>query len=313
MACAVMLRRSRNPNSSPPNPGSPQASAADATAIRVSARSARTTRALGRAPRVVGAVVVAVLCVGGIRAAVAPRVAEAPALRLPRAPGPDYPAEAFAQAFARSYLTWSPGSADGYDAAVARFASSELEPGAGLRPPPGGTQSVRWTAVAGDSPRGATRVVTVLVGTTGGDLTLAVPVQRDSRGLLSIAAYPALVGPPPANPQPPQSDEPTVADGDLMTVAKRVVTNYLARSPQNLAADLAQDAVVVTPAQPFRATRFDTVTWARPGRTVAVVVEAQRRDGLQMTLRYELAVVRRAGRWLVRVIEINPIDPEVVP
>jgi hypothetical protein len=222
-------------------------------------------------------------------------------------------AEAFAQAFARSYLTWSANATDGHDAAVARFAPSTMDAGAGLRPPSHGSQTVRWTAIAGDSVRGSTRLITVLIGTSGGDLTLAVPVQRDARGLLSVAAYPALIGPPPANPRPPLDDEPPVNDADLAVVAKRTVTNYLARSPRNLAADLTSDAVVVMPVQTFRAVRFDDVTWARPSRAVAVVVEARRRDGLQMTLRYELAVVRRAGRWLVRAIETNPIHPEVVP
>ena len=276
-------------------------------------RSLRATRWLGRAPRIAAICLVASLCAAGLRATLKPRAPLNPPRPTAHEITTDLAAEAFAQAFARSYLTWSPATHDGHDAAVARFAPNTLDAGAGLRPPSHGSQTVRWTAIAGDSRRGRTRLITVLVGTSGGDLTLAVPVRRDARGLLSVSAYPALIGPPPANPRTALDVEPPVEDTELSVVAKRTVTNYLARSPRNLAADLTSDAVVVMPVQKFRAARFDDVTWARPNRVAAVVVEALRRDGLQMTLRYELAVVRRAGRWLVRAIETNPIHPEVVP
>ena len=279
----------------------------------ISHRRLRLNGALARAPRWLVLAGVVIFGAAGVRATFAPRV-PTPVLRSrATTAATDFAAEAFAQAFARAYLSWSPGTSDQHDAAVARFASSQLDAGAGLRPPQTGAQTVDWTAVAGDSPRGTTRVVSVLVGTTNGDLTLAVPVQRDVRGLLSVATYPALIGPPPADPQPPELDEAEVEDDALAAVARRVVTNYLARSAQNLAADLAPDAVVVMPAEALHATRFHDITWARPRRDVAVVVGARGAGGLQMTLRYELAVVHSAGRWLVRAVEINPIHPEVMP
>lgn len=195
--------------------------------------SLRASRWLGRTPRIAAVCLVASLCAAGVRASLDPRrtaVARQPVARTVQA---DLPAEAFAQAFARSYLTWSPNTSDRHEAAVARFAPNSLDAGAGLRPPSRGSQTVRWTVITGDSVRGSTRLITVLVGTSGGDLTLAVPVQRDARGLLSVAAYPALVGPPPANPRAATSHEAPVDDAQLVVAAKRAVTNYLPRSPRN--------------------------------------------------------------------------------
>ena len=49
----------------------------------------------------------------------------------------------------------------------------------------------------------------------------------------------------------------------------------------------------------LRVVSAETPTWVVRGRSVGVQVLVRSPGGLQLSLRYELAVVRRAGRWLV--------------
>jgi hypothetical protein len=145
--------------------------------------------------------------------------------------------------------------------------------------------------------------VTVAADTTAGPYYLSVPVERDAHGSLFVPHYPALVGAPPMATHAAASDEPEVENSGLRSVARRAVTNYLAREDANLRADLDRSAVVALPPRAFELRDVSAITWAGP-RRVAVQVRAEG-GGASWELRYELGVVRRE-RWYVRSIETNP-------
>ena len=110
-----------------------------------------------------------------------------------------------------------------------------------------------WTAAAGARRSGNRQTVTVAAQTSAGPVYLAVPVARDERGFLYVAAYPALVGPPATNTAADAPTEEDVEDPRLRDVVERAITNYLAGEKRNLLADLAPEAVVSLPAEPLDA------------------------------------------------------------
>jgi hypothetical protein len=151
--------------------------------------------------------------------------------------------------------------------------------------------------------------VTVAVSDGQGWRYLAVPVRRTTEGL-TIGGPPALVGPPRIAINALSRPEDEVSDADLKQVVARVVRHYVAGERTDLAADLSPRAVVTTPATDLRVASVEAVTWAAAPRRVAAVVQARGRDGLNLMLRYELAVVRRGGRWLVTAVAGNPTTEE---
>jgi len=253
-----------------------------------------------RAPRIVAGALAAVLMIAGLRAIVAGPPAPPPAPEAP--PAVDGGAEAFAEGFVRSYLSWEPDRPEVRDAELAAYASSELDAGAGLEPSER-PQSVDWSAVVGSQTTGPRTTVTVTARAGGRTWHLAVAVTRDAKGFMAVAAYPAIVGPPPTATGQRMAEEGDVADGELATVAQRAVRNYLAGERDNLAADLDPSAVVSLPVQPAEVETIDGITRAGRGR-VAVALTA-RLSGARMELRYEVAVVKRE-RWYVRAIETDP-------
>ncbi len=270
---------------------------------RSDVRSLRALRLRARLPRLLGAAAVGLFALAGVKALFTePGVASTQA-RPSVAGNPSV--EAFAEGFARAYLTWRPGRAEEREARLRPYLARDLDPDAGLSPVPKASGYVDWTAVAARRRRGTTTVVTVVADLGGRRTYLSVPVRHDRRGFLVVRSYPALVGGPPADLSPAPPSEPEVEDGRLRAVAERVVTNYLAGERQNLAADLAPDAVVSLPAERLKVSSVDSVVWAAPGRRVSVQVRARGGDGAGWTLRYELAVVRRE-RWYVRAIGNDP-------
>ena len=217
---------------------------------------------------------------------------------------PEPAVEAFAQGFARAYLTVDPARPEARERTLSAYLADPLEPDAGLAPGRA-AQRVLSTTVAGERRERQRTLVTVAAETDRGLLHLAVPVTRDPRGFLAVASYPALVGPPPLARDLRSPDEDDVEDPALRAVAERAVRNYLAGRRDDLLADLAPGAVVSLPERPLRLRATDAITWARPRRLVAVAVEATDRTGQRLTLRYELAVARR-DRWYVRAIEADP-------
>jgi hypothetical protein len=167
-----------------------------------------------------------------------------------------------------------------------------------------GAHHVAWTAVASERRVGSRTTVVVAVETNGEMIHLAVPVERDKRGFLAVATYPALVGAPATNADISPPAERDVDDPELRAVTERAVRNYLAGQRRNLAADLADGAIVALPSRRLTVESVESITWAA-GRRVAVQVRASDARAANWTLRYELAVLRRE-RWYVRSLQINP-------
>ncbi len=272
-------------------------------------RSLLAVRAAARAPRIALLVACAVLVLVGLSALVSPKPPAASPERTQSSV--DLAAHAFAEAFARAYLTWNAKAPEAHERAVAEFLAGDVDPAAGMVPPSTGSQRVTWTRVATDRRAGARRrIITIAAETTRGVVHLAVPVSRDPRGLLFVSAVPALVGPPPqtnTGAAPPEAD---VEDRQLRTLGARVVRNYLAGERDDLAADLHPRAVVSLPELRLKVQSIDAVTWVTEPRRIAVAVAAAAHRQPRLALRYELSVSRAGGRWLVRTVHTNPIAPE---
>jgi hypothetical protein len=265
-----------------------------------------------RAPLVIVLLVGAVLAAAGVRTLLQPQPITQRSVTGERAP--DLGAHAFAEDFARTYLTWDARKSQAYERAVTRFLAADVDPAAGLVLPHAGSQRVLWSAVVGErrSARGR-RIVTIAADTNHGRVHLAVSVGRDQRGMLFVTAPPAIVGPPATTTKASAGPEDEVEDRALRAVAARVVRNFLAGERDDLAADLDPSAVISLPEQRLTVRSTDAVIWVAKPRRVAVAVTASERGGPRLALRYELAVLRRGGRWLVRVVHTNPIVREGGP
>jgi hypothetical protein len=266
--------------------------------------SFRAARVRARIPRIVAAVLVCLLSAAGLRVILSGPPQPAPA-RTITTPAGDQGATSFAEAFTRAYLTWDAEDPAARERSLAPFLGSALDQDGGVQPGTGDSQRVNWTAVLGDRRDGTRRLITVMAQTSNGLMYLSVPVARDQRGFLSIAGYPAIVGPPAVDKDQQQPSEDEVDDAALQTVVTRALTNYLATNERNLLADLTPDAVVSLPSAALKVTHVDEITWVKPGRRVAMQVDAQDGRGTSWTLRYELDVLKR-DRWYVRSLQVNP-------
>jgi len=266
-------------------------------------RSLRRVRLQARAPRLVAMLVAAVLIAAGLRATLAPRVVSAPA-QVTRIAVGDQAAGAYAEAFARAYLTWDARTPDERERRLAPFIAS-LDADAGLQPAPDTSQSVVWTTVVGQRRSPDAWLVTVAAQTSGPLLYLSVPVARSPRGYLSLAGYPAIVGPPATDDRGTATAGPEVDDDALNAVVARAMRNYLAANRSNLLADLAPDALVSLPSEPLTVTSSEKATWVVTGERVAVALTARDRRQNTWTLRYELDV-RKRERWYVQSVQVDP-------
>ena len=265
-------------------------------------RSLRALRWKARAPRLLVATCVTLLALAGLRAVVAP--IEERAASVPVADAVNLPAGEFAEAFARAYLAWDPADPERRERVLAGFLSRDLDPDAGKEPAGSREQRVDWTAVASERRSTSRTTVVVAAEVSGETVYLAVPVERDQRGFLAVATYPALVGAPATDRSIAAPAERDVDDSELRAVSERAVRNYLAGQRRNLAADLADGATVALPAKKLTVEGVESITWT-DGHRVAVQVRAVEQVGATWTLRYELAVVRRE-RWYVRSLHVNP-------
>lgn len=277
--------------------------------VRVDSTPVALVRCRGRAPRLLAVAVVGIFCVAGVRSALRSDAVEPAAIN--RAPAArDLAAEAFAESFARVYLGWNAAQPERRERALRTFLVESLDPGGGVELPPGSRVGVRWTSVESSVAVDGGRRVTVAAGTTRGDVRVSVVVRRDSRGALGIAEYPAMVGPPATSHRPPITIRETVDDRALAAMARRVVTNYVARERANLAADLTGGGVVVLPQEPLRVLSVESVAWLQKPSRIAITVRARTRDQVHLTLTYDLSVMRRAGRWLVSGVQSPPTSKE---
>ena len=260
-------------------------------------------------PRVVLAVLCLVLSTLGLRTLLVPPASPPPAHVSANAE--DVAANAFAEAFARSYLAWDARRPEAHERALRPFLARDLDTQAGVLLPGTGRQRVRWTAVEGTRAVDSDRlIVTVVAGTNRGPMHLAVSVSRDARGLLFVSALPALLGPPATATDAMAGGETEVEDRQLRAVASRVIRNFLAGDRADLAADLHPRAVTSLPELRARVRTTEAITWVARPRRVAVQVAAEVPHGPRMALRYELDVVRASGRWAVRIVHTNPIARE---
>lgn len=262
-----------------------------------------TQRWLARAPRTAACVAFAALALLGLRGL----LAEAPptSRSTPLAERRDAEAEALAESFARDYLTW-----DG-DRAPDTLRGSV--PGVDRPDPPRGVrQRVTWTAVASVGRSGPRSIVVVSARTTNGPVSLAVPVVRDRTGTPQIDGQPAVVSSPPARERPTGPPASPVVDPRLEATVARALRNYLARDVADLSADLVQGVGVLPPDVSYRLRSIDELSWATEGTRVAASVRVVDSARVEQSLRYELAVVRVAGRWLIRAVQTQP-TPEVTP
>lgn len=261
-------------------------------------------RARARAPRIALYALVGVLSFAGLRATLAPAeqtVARVPVVRAET----DQAALSFAEAFVRVYLTWEAGKEAERELQLEPFLPDELDADGGLEPTGVSSQEVVWTAVTGSERVAGRTNVVVVARTSDSTLQLSVPVARSKDGFLSIAAYPAIVGPPIVDEEASVPEESAVEDAALEAVVTRAVENYLALSRTNLMADLDPEAIVTLPNDPLDVLSVGAVTWVEPRRRVAATVEAEDGDGNYWTLRYELSV-RKSDRWYVRSLQVNP-------
>lgn len=266
--------------------------------------SLRMIRLRARTPRILLGVVVLVLCVAGVRNIFGSRQASAGPVTT--ASHYDVGAAAFAQSFATTYLTWGPDAPEAERiSALKPFLAQGMESDAGLTPAPRSTNSVSSTQVAEESRVGSVIDVLVVAETSQGTQYLSVPVARGERGLLSVVSYPALVGPPATDAGESELRLTPVDDQGLETVVSRALGNYLTGEAANLRADLTGEAVVSLPPEPLEVSAIEASTWLVPGRTVAAQVEVEDQRGVQLTLTYQVGVVRR-GRWYVNSIQVDP-------
>ncbi len=237
-----------------------------------------------------------------------PRPPAAVAEHIPAAP--DLAAEGFAVRFARSYLTWNGAEPQAHEDALAAFAGSGIEPGAGLQPPASGEQRVESAEVVQERELApGEHVYTVAAQTDdAGLLYLTVSVVRSAEGSLALAGYPAFVGAPASGPAQTQAQAHLreVGEPALATVVERALRNYLAASASELAADLTASAHVSLPAVALTLESVQRLDWAPAPGTVLAVVAATDARGARYTLAYELDIARVQGRWEVAAIQMDP-------
>jgi hypothetical protein len=267
----------------------------------------RLTRGL---PRYVLYVLAVAGALASARFALDPPRATVPAALLRRPAAEDLAAEGFATLFARAYLTWETQHPEAREHALAPFVGPGMDADAGLQPPAGGEQRVQWTQVVQQRfPLAGEIVYTVAAQTdTAGLLYLTVSVLSKPGGELALAGYPAFVGPPTASPAHTDADGRLreVSDPELSTVVERVLRNYLAGSPSELAADLAPRARVSLPGIELGLQSLQSLQWVPGAGAVLALVQAQDQRGATYTLAYELDVLRAQGRWEVSAIQMDP-------
>jgi hypothetical protein len=225
----------------------------------------------------------------------------------------DLGATAYAEAFARAYLTFDARRPDLHAAQLQPFLNAEQDPDAGFSPPHQGSQSVAWASVVQSRPAdgadGAGTTYTVAAQTSRpATVYLTVTVRRTASKALQVVGLPAFVGAPAQERSPAVDGDrlDEVVESDITEVVARGLRNYLAGDSTDLRADLARDAVVSVPTDSLRLQRVDRVVWAPGGRSVFATVTATARDGGLFQLTYELDIARSDARPYIAAIQMDP-------
>jgi hypothetical protein len=236
-----------------------------------------------------------------------PRGGAVPAV-APAPPLADRAAEGFAVLFARRYLTWDAAQPQATERLLGPMAGSAMALDAGLTLPASGAQHVEWAEVVQQRElQPGVHVYTVAAQTdTAGLVYLAVGVARVATGRLALSGYPAFVGAPAHEASQLAAHGPSVNDASLAAVVRRALRNYLAASPEELAADLSEAARVVVPHMALTLETVQSLTWSADRRSVLAVAQARDLRGTHYTLGYELDVVDVNGRWEVSAVEMDP-------
>ena len=258
---------------------------------------------MARGPRLLVLAACTVVCAAGLRAMLFPKEPAAALAPTRVAPQTDPAPAAFAEAFARAYLTIDPRRPAVRAARLKRLGWSNAEQlsldTAGHR------QFVTWTSIASTERVADAERLTVVADTSGGLVALAVTVARDRAGKLQIQDLPAVVGWPRALPGPAPVDREPIADGPLSRMVERALRNYLRARANDLNADVLPNEVVTAPATPLEVVSVDDLSWGLPGRVVRVSVVTELGQN-RLELAYDVGVVQRAGRWFVSWIEDQP-------
>lgn len=257
--------------------------------------SARHGRIRARVPRYAFLAFVVLMCVAGVRSILSP----APSAVMTEAgPSLDYAEQSYALAFSRAYLTYDGARPEEREAALAPFVASGFEIGAGFSPPRSGSQRVQWADVAQvQRPLAGGVIITVAakLSTAAQPVYLSVSVDRARGGAVYLAAYPSFVGPPLSTTRSTadQGGEP-VSEGEVSSLVKRALANYLAGDAENLSADLAGAATVTLPTNRLRLEGVDQLDWVSGtgGGAVLATISATDPRGGAYTLRYEVGVGR---------------------
>jgi Conjugative transposon protein TcpC len=268
--------------------------------------------------RVVLWAVIALLLLRGAGSVLADEPRPRPAPSSPRSAEPAFPDQAtlaFAERFARAYLSFAPTSPDSHARSVAPFLIDGLQSEPGLDVTDAvAAQRVETTTIAGTERLDRTHALVTVAATLSeprqSTLQLAVPVGRDRHGGLAVYDYPSLsaaarradVEPPERTPIDPE-DEPAIED-----VVERFLRAYVAGKSDDLAflvpPGTAHDALE---ARLQLDELIDLAGLTEPrGRRRTVLAEVRIADpntGATYLMSYRLTLLRR-DRWYVAAVNV---------
>jgi len=257
---------------------------------------------------------IAVILIRGVGAAFSSPVR--PQAAAPTAPTAtplvaDQESQAFADGFARAYLSFSANRLADWTRGVASYLASGLsDRAAAVLPRTGPGQQVAQATVARVVSLGGTRaLITVACSFTDPSRParyLTVPVARDTAGGLSVFDLPALSAPPPkgsvAFAEPPPLTDPDA--GVIQQLVGRFLGAYLSgQDPSGLAYLLAPGASVPRLGAGLALVSVDALGQEGEPTASSASVEAavhvrDTHSGVVYPLRYRLSLVHR-DRWYV--------------
>jgi hypothetical protein len=253
-------------------------------------RSLASLRRGAAAFRILVALVATAGVAASARLAIAP---PAPRVTVVRPQSTYDAAAAFsAEQFARSYLSWGPGTGAG----------------SGRRPASASSDSVSWLEIAATRAAGPDAAGYVVAADTSlhGVVYLELELAARGPGRYALTRYPAFVAapsPPGAAASLDGAELPALANGQLERVLRRALGHYLDDDRGDLAADLADGAAVSSPTLHLALRQIVRLA-AEPTGAVLATLVASDAQGNAYTLTYSVGVVLTGGRW--ELTSINP-------